>query len=335
MNLQSLKPSAQSLMMARFAVSCLSPDVAKEYGIALDAQDVTTMFARLFEWIDSETIRGEYQPMEAEELVPFQPCGGPSVETVTYQSVTELGRAEIVSDGTTQIPLVDVVGAEMSKPVRNLTVGWQVSVFDLLRAASNPTIDISTEKKKTAFNAVRRLHEEIAMIGSTKLGWTGLVNDTTIPLVTQAGSGTGWLTATAAEQVADCNKLGWSIAQTSLNLYKGKIFTLLVPLILGQRLDEPMGTNADRTARKYIIENSEHVKEIRFTPFLNTMNAAGTGPRIMMYWKDPSIVRYGQNKQFMELKPQEVDLMIKTPCIGRTSGVHVLRPLGAAYMDVD
>jgi hypothetical protein len=162
-----------------------------------------------------------------------------------------------------------------------------------------------------------------------------MVNDATIPLVTQAGSGTGWATATAAEMNADCNKLGWSIEQTSKRLFRGKEFTLLVALSLGPRLDEPMGTNSDKTVGSYILKNSQHVKEIRFSSWLDTANVAGTGPRIMMYKKDPKVLKYGQNKQFMELKPQEKELVILTPCIGRTSGLHVLRPLGAAYMDVD
>ncbi len=172
------------------------------------------------------------------------------------------------------------------------------------------------------------------MSGDSALGWTGLVNDATIPLVTQV-TGTAWATATADEMVDDINKLTWSIVTASKGLYTGKVFTLLAPLSLGARLDKSMGTNADKTVRAFILQNSAHVKEILHTPFLDTANVAGTGPRVMAYKKDPGVLRYGQNKQFMELKPQEKGLEIETPCVGRSSGLHVLRPLGAAYMDVD
>lgn len=332
---RKLKPSAQSIAMAKFAVSCLSPDQLASHGVTLDANDLTAAFARQFEFIDQEVIRTEYQPLEAEELIPFQPCGGPGVELVTYQSVTELGQAEIIGDGTTQLPRVDAVGSEMTRKVRNLGDAWAVNIFDVLRAATNPTIKIETERKQAAFNAIRRLHETLAMVGSADLGWTGLVNDPTIPLVTQAGAGTGWATATALEMVADINKLTWSIVTASKGLFTGKVFTLLVPLALGSRLDEPIGTNADKTVRSFILQNSAHVSEIRHTPFLDTANVAGTGPRVLAYKKEPGVLRYGQNKQFMELRPQEKGLEIETPCVGRSSGLHVLRPLGAAYMDVD
>jgi hypothetical protein len=334
MNPHALQPSRKSLAMAQIAVAALSHDQLAAHGVTLDASDLTVAFARQFEFIDSEVIRGDYQPTEAEELVHFVPAGGPGVEIVTYQSVTELGRAEIIMDGSTTIPLVDAVGAEMSRKVRNLADAWQIDIFDLLRSATNPTIQIDVEKKEAAFNAIRRLHEELCMQGDSRLGWTGMINDATIPLVTQV-TGTAWLSATAIEMVDDVNKLTWSIVQASKNLYKGKVFTLLVPLLLGQALDKPIGTDANKTVRSFILANSAHVAEIRHTPWLDTANAAGTGPRVMAYKKDKGVMRYGQNAQFMEKKPQEIDLNIKTPCVGRSSGLHVLRPLGAAYMDVD
>lgn len=321
-------------MMAAFAVGMLSPDQLKAHGVTLDSTDLNAAFARQFEYIDNELISTEYQPLEAEELIPFESCGGPGVDTVTFQSVTELGRAEFIGDGTTQLPRVDAVGNEISRKVRNIGDSWAINVFDVLRSATNPTIKIEVERKRAALNAIRRLHEEVAMQGYSAFGWTGLVNDPNIPLVTQV-TGTAWATATAVEMVDDVNKLTWSIVSASKGLYTGKKFTLLVPLNLGQVLDKVIGTDASQTVRSFILKNSSHVKEIRHTPWLDTANAGGTGPRIMAYLIDPSILRYGQNKQFMELKPQERGLEIETPCVARTSGLHVLRPLGAAYMDVD
>jgi hypothetical protein len=330
---ETLKPSRRNLARARAIMTVVNEDLLERYApqlLTMDANDLTAVFARELEWIDSTLEREQFAPLKSEQLIPYHPSGGPGVNAVTYRKVTELGRAEFIGNGTTQLPRVDVVGTEFSRRVENLGVAWAVTVFELLAVAANPTIHIDTERKAAAVNAVRRLHDRTAFEGNALLGWTGLINDPNVPLVTAI---TGdWATSTPLQKIADANKLTWSIFTATKELYEAD--TLIIPTSLGETLDQPLGDNADKTVRRFILDNSAHVKRIETTHFLETAGAGSTR-RIIAYKKHPDVLRYGANELFAEEPQQAKGLEFETPCHGRTSGTQIRRPLAMAYMDVD
>jgi len=333
MDSQTLTPSRRNLARAKAIMNVVDEDLLSRYApqlLTMDANDLTAVFARELEWIDATLEREEFAPLKSEQLIPYHPSGGPGVNTVTYRKVTELGLAAFIGNGTTQLPRVDVVGTEYSRNVENLGVAWAVTVFELLAVAANPTIHIDTERKSAAVNAVRRLHDKTAFQGNVLLGWTGLINDPNVPLVTPI-TGLWSSTATALQIVADINKLTWSIFIATKELYEPE--TLLVATSLGQVLDQPIGVDADKTVRSFILANSAHIKKIETTHYLETAGVSNV-KRVLAYKKHPDVVRYGANELFAEEPQQAKGLEFETPCHGRTSGTQVRRPLAMAYMDV-
>jgi hypothetical protein len=333
-DIESLKPSRRNLARARSLMTVVNDEMLERFApqlLTMDANDLTAVFARELEWIDAALEREQFAPLKSEQLIPYHPSGGPGVALVTYRKVTELGQAEFVGNGTTQLPRVDVVGDEYSRKVENLGVAWAVTVFELLAVAANPTIHIDTERKTAAVNAIRRKHDRTAFEGNALLGWTGLINDPNVPLVTPITGDWGGA-ATPLQMVADMNKLSWSIFVATKELYEPD--TLLVPTSLGQRLDQPLGENADKTVRRFVLENSAHIKRIETTHYLETASATN-GARVIAYKKSPDVLRYGANELFAEEPQQAKGLELETPCHGRTSGTQIRRPLALAYMDVD
>jgi hypothetical protein len=330
--LQNIKPSARNVALAAQIAAFISPTHIHQVAphLTLDANDLTAVFARQLEWIDAELMREEFAPLKAEQLIPFHGAGGPGVNQVTYQKVTELGQAEFIGDGTTKLPRVDVVGTEYTRKVENLGAVYDYTIFNLLNIAANPTIRLDTERKAAALNAIRRLHDRTAFIGNSDLGWTGFVNDANVPLVT-AITGDWAGSATPVQIVADINKLTWSIYIATKELYTAD--TLVIPTTIGEKLDQPIGDNADKTVRTFILETSAHVKKIETTHYLETAGAS-SAPRVVAYRKHPDVVRYGANSLFNEEPPQRVGLKIEVPCYGRSSGTQFRRPLASAYMDV-
>lgn len=333
--LENLKPSRRNLARAKAIVAVVNEDMLERFApqlLTMDANDLTAVFARELEWIDAKLEREEFAPLKSEQLIPYHPSGGPGVNTVTYRKVTELGLAQFIGNGTTVLPRVDVVGNEYSRNVENLGVAWAVTVFELLAVAVNPTIHIDTERKAAAVNAIRRLHDKTAFEGNSLLGWTGLINDPNVPVVTPVTG--NWTTpaTTALQIVGDINKLTWSIFVATKELYEPE--TLLIATSLGEILDKPIGDNADKTVRSFILENSAHIKKIETTHYLETASVAD-GVRVMAYKRHPDVVRYGANELFAEEPQQAKGLEFETPCHGRSSGTQVRRPLAMAYMDVD
>lgn len=300
--------------------------------LTLDANDLTAVFARELEFVDQRLMEEKFAPLKAEELIDYDARGGAGVDQATWRKVTELGNAEFIGDGTTTLPVVDAVGSEYTRQVKSLGAAWSITVQDLRRVAESPSIHIDVAKKKAAQNAIRRLHDKTAMIGNTALGWTGLVNDANVPLVTPI---TGdWLNPATTELqiLADVNKLSWAPYIATKENYE--VDTLLIPTSAGLRFDAPIGTDANKTLRAFILANSPHIKKIETTHHLETASA-GTGIRAMVYRKSKEILLYGANDTYSEEQPQRKGLNIETPAHGRSSGLQVFQPLAMAYMDID
>lgn len=328
-----LTPSRRNLARARAIAAAVTEEQLQRFApqlTSLDANDLTAIFARELEWIDATIMREEFAPLKSEQLIPYHPAGGPGVDLVTYRKITELGQAEFIGNGTTQLARVDVVGDEFSRPVKNMGVAWAVTVFELLAIATNPQIHLDTERKSAAVNAIRRLHDRTAFLGNTDFGWTGFVNDANVPIVTDIfGDWAG--DATPDEIVSDINTISWSIFVATKELYTPE--TLVIPTTIGKVLDQPLGDNSDKTIRSFVLANSTHIKNIETTHYLEDAGVGGA-PRVIAYKKHPDVVRYGANELFAEEPQQAKGLEFETPCHGRTSGTQIKRPLAMAYADV-
>lgn len=324
-----IKPRQKNLDMARIIAQQIYAH--DPVGLTVDANDLTALFANELEFVDQELQVEKFAPLKAQELVPFWTAGGPGVEKVKYRKVKELGQAKIIGKQTTELPLVDVVGEDFEHDVQNLADMYRYTVFELKNSAQNPSIRLETERKKNALNAIMRLHDRICMVGDTDLGWTGFVNDANATLV---GSLTGdWDGAATPVQIVDDISSGsWGVFELTKENYEAD--TMAVPTTLGPALDRPIGDNADKTIRSYILENSPHIKRIIMSHHLNTASETN-GQRVVIYKRSPDVLRYGANQSFEELPPQHEQLHINVPCIGRTSGFQLRQPLAVAYLDLN
>jgi hypothetical protein len=329
MSLQQIQPRPRNQYMGRILASLIAPGEVN--GLTLDANDLTAVFSRELEWIDQKLQEEKFAPLKAELLVDYDARGGAGVKQVTWRKVKELGAAAFIGDGTTTLPRVDVVGTEYTRTVKPLGVAWDISVLDLASVAMNPSIRLDAERKKAAVMAVRRLHDKTAMIGNTDLGWTGLVNDANVPLVT-AVTGNWNSTATADQILEDFNKLYSSVYVATKENFEPDTF--LIPTSLLEKFNKPIGTNADRTLMTFIRENYPSIKRIETTYHLETASA-GTSVRAMVYKKSKDVLLYGANNAYTEEPPQRKGLMIETPAHGLSSGLQIFQPLACAYMDVD
>lgn len=328
MSQTQIQPRPRNQYMGRILANLIVPG---EEGLTLDANDLTAVFARELEYVDQVLQEEKFAPLKAELLIDYDPRGGAGVDQVTWRKVKELGVAEFVGDGTTTLPVVDAVGSEYTRAVKTLGAAWSLSVIDLARIATNPSIHLDTAKKKAAVNAVRRLHDKTAMVGSVALGWTGLVNDANVPLVT-AVTGNWNSTATSDQILEDFNKLYSSVYVATKENYEPDTF--LIPTSLLERFNRPLGTNADRTLMTFIRENYPNIKRIETSYHLETASA-GTSVRAMVYKKSKEVLVYGANNAYTEEPPQRKGLVIETPAHGRSSGLQIFQPLACAYMDVD
>lgn len=286
-------------------------------------------FARAFEHIEKELVETEFQKLKSEELIDYDTSAPDGAEAITHRTITQLGQADWVDHYADDFPAFDVKASESS--VKTETFGghyfWTVEELD--RVAMNPTIRLDAERKKSAQDAMRRWHDKVAAIGSTKHGRTGFVNDANVPLVTPI---TGdFATADDDEIVADITKLFNSVEVNSGE--NAKATHLGVDQGTWTILSRPYGDNKGYTLRKWLLENIDGLKEIVQWNHLNTADVAGTGPRLVAWRKAKDVVKYNAVIVYKERQPQDKNLKVTVPVYAKTGFTEWRKPLHGAYMD--
>jgi hypothetical protein len=308
---------------ARRQAQALRPFLSPEAQLRCDSIG----FARSFEHIEKELERVEYAPLMSEILIPSGAYGAsPGHKTVTYRIISQSGAADYVKGKSNDIPRADVHATEFEVKIEALGVEYAWDVMELDSVAVDPTVKLDAERKKAAIDAVRLKHDEAAAIGSTKLGRTGFINSPLVPVLTASGVFSGLTTDVMIAQirrVLDAPR----VATDNIHIAD----TLAVDDGTWELLNAPRA-NTDTTTRKWLMENLK-IKNIEVWSRLNLANAAGNGPRIIAYKKDPGVVRYYNVQLMKELAPQSRDYEVVVPCYGYTGFTNIRRPKAMAYMD--
>jgi hypothetical protein len=333
----ALVPSTHNVRQARHIAQFVDADAFDMFNtdgrrFTLDSNALTAAFAREFEFMETEIQRTVFAPLKGELLVPYQALGGPGQDSVTYRKVTTMGRADWIGNTGAAMNRVDAVGDEYTRKAYPIGAEYSISIFDLMRAAQNPAINLETERKEAAMQAIMRKHSQIALQGDTAKSFYGLFNEATV-----AGSlvspitGT-WSGATPENIIKDINKLLW--APYNATLENESPDTLVLPLQVMELLDRPILTGGAYATVLDFIKAKSHFKiNIECAVELNTGNVAGNGNRAIAYRKNPSVVRYGAQATFREEAAQKRGLDVVIPCWGKTSGTQVKLPKAIAYMD--
>lgn len=300
------------------------PFLSEEVSLRCDS----IAFARAFEYIEKELQETEFEKLKAEQYIDYDTSAPDGADAITHRQITQLGQADWVDHYADDLPAFDVKAGESS--VKTETFGghyfWTVEELD--KVAMNPTIRLDAERKKSAQDAMRRWHNKVAAVGSTKHGRTGFVNDANVPLVTPI-TGT-FSSATTDQIIADIQKL---LAAVEINSGEnGKATHLGVDRQTWSILNRPYGDGKDYTLRKWLLENCDDLKEIFQWNVLDTASAS-SGRRLVAWQKDKAVVKYNAVIVYKERAPQDKNLKVIVPVYAKSGFTEWRKPLYGAYMD--
>lgn len=285
------------------------------------------------EFIKARTFDIQYPEMKARRFVPVSNEADPGAESITYRQWDEYGMAKIIANYADDLELVDALVEEFTSKVHGIGKAYQFSIQDLRRAALSGN-RLDARRAMAARRAIERGIEQIAAFGAIGTnpsgGLTGLLNHPNVPLVVPI-TGT-WSTATAAEIIADLNKLVSSIVTST------KETQLPDTLILDQTsfaliAQKPVAVDNQTTVLRSFLANNPYIRNID-TWFLNELaDTDGTGPRVVAYRRDPEVLSLEIPQEFEQLPPEARNLSFIVNCHARVGGVLIYYPLAVAYMD--
>lgn len=293
-------------------------------------------FARELEKIKTKSYDVQYPEFTATSVIPVSMDAGPGAETITYYQYDTVGFADVISNYSTDLPRVDLIGKPFTSKVKSIGTSYGYSIQDIRAAkfAGKPL-----EQRKA--NAARRANDQkvnaIAYSGDSANGLNGLFTHPNITSYTLPTDGTlNGTTAGTAAAAKFINKTpdqvirdwtGMVNAVITLTKSVERPDTLILPYgVYGDVSSRPRSATSDTSILKYFMENNPWIKNFVVIPEAQGAGAGGTD-LCMVYKKDPDKLTLEIPQPFEQFPPQQVLLESVVACHSRCGGVIIYYPL--------
>jgi hypothetical protein len=317
----------------------------------LRRDSLSVAFARSLEYIIRKPYEAEYPELRAAEFIPLMTEVAPEALTFTYRMLDKMGVAELINENGTDAPEVDIKGEEWQQPIVTIGAKYTYTIFDTMRAGAM-NIPLEAYKSEAARFACEYLQENLAAVGNSKAGISGLTNAPGVNAVTQISTGGNWMQQIAAIGsasttnatppavvavqgiIGDVNKCISTVFNNTEGIHRPDTMLLSVAAYSALMTAPRSPGFTDDTILDYIEKATQ--LQIECWPQLNTAGATtvnGNNGRVMVYKKDPKILSLVQPMPFTQLAPQPIDMAWKIMCYMRTGAVQVRFPLAVVFMD--
>ena len=298
-----------------------------------DADGYTMTLSRQLTQVKTRTYDLVYPALKARQLIPVSNETDPGAEDVVYYQWSEFGMSQLISNYADDLPMCDAFVKEYKQSVYGFGMAYNYSTQDIRRAAMSGQ-PLRTKKAAATRRAWEYRVEDIGATGLSAIGLYGLANSPYVSLY--APTYGGWLTtATGLQMAQDLLDFAGSIVTTNKETFTPNR-TLLAIQLQTKLTTTPVSTTGDtsKTALKYFLENCpyEGMQVISWNK-LATANAAGTGPRAVMYRYDPEVLEMEIPLEYTIYPPQQKNLSFIVPTEARCGGVVWYYPLAGGYMD--
>jgi hypothetical protein len=181
--------------------------------------NATAFLARDLLFVRQQTEQTIYDRLRAAEFVPIDTSVPRGARTVATRLMDRTGAAKVTHDLAGDSPRADVSVTEDEAKFVNIRASYGYSIGDLEHAAFSG-IPLTRDKSNAAADAIARGLDEIGRVGNAAAGLTGFFNDANVATVTLTNG--EWLTATAAEILADLAQIETAMITQSRGNWHGR-----------------------------------------------------------------------------------------------------------------
>jgi hypothetical protein len=277
----------------------------------------------------------KYPAFNYAQLIPVNEDGDMwDVGTIVSSVNGPVGRAEYISAKGFDIPNVS---SAMSQGVSNFFLagaGYELSLQEVNRA-SRMGVDISARDASSARKVAEKFIYDRAMSGSTEKGFTGLLNNASVP--TAATTNGPWSGATPDEMAADINEV---LGDVYTNTKETEIAdTLLLPTTAFLAANNKRMSDTGTSVLTFLANNNSYTA-ITKQP-LNIMPAreletagSGSGRRMVAYARNPGVLEFflPGSFTFMPMHPLSA-LAWRVDGIMNVGQTEIYRPKAVSYRD--
>jgi len=293
----------------------------------------TGAFLRQLTHIIQKTFDRRYPDLMARTFIPVNHEVPAGAEAFVYRSWDWAGAAKIIDTFADDLPMIEVIAGEIAVKIKSLGNAYAFSIQDM-RAAAMAGTPLDAKRAAAVRRAMENAVEQIAALGNAAAGLPGFLNNPNVPLLTAPGQITGnWPSATPKQILADLHSMANTMATSTKLVFKPDTM-LLPPTRYALVASTPVSDLTPQTTiLRAFLETSPYIKGVDQWPFLETADAAGTGPRAVVYGRSPDNVELFIPQEFEQLPPQWRNLAAQIACHMRIAGVVWYYPLAGEYVD--
>lgn len=295
--------------------------------------------ARKFNQIEEGSYALPREDLTALQLVPMKGNIGKGVQSYTYQHISELGIAELVADGATELPPVSRAVTLDTVLIKTLGVSYgfnRQEIDSFLYAGGNLESDDANTARRKIDEGVDRL----LLVGDEQAGIGGLLNNGMVNevAISTGASGTKWTAKTLAEIVADVQACLDAIFESTKGANGGATVTpdtIVLPRAAYVYLTTTYKSDDSDVTYLQALKSVFSPQGLVNWVVSNAANGIGTdgADRILVYKNSEENVFGVLPLPFEVLQPQYLGFNTVFNCRARCGGTVWRRPTTAAYMD--
>ena len=300
---------------------------AHKEALRLDSRE-TAILAQQLEHMQGRTYDIQYPELKARRFIPVSTETPSGAEFITYAQWDQYGAAKLIANFADDAPRVDVTAKKFSSPVKSLAAAYGYSLQDL-RAAAMSGQPLDAKRAAAARRAIEQAIDDVAATGVSSAGLPGFLNNSNCAVLT---AGHDWAAASALEILDDLATLVQKPIDDTKEIYVPDTIIMDTTSygIVSQKF---MANNNNMTVLQAFLQVNPWIKTVDRWHKLNLADAAGTGPRIVAYKKDPEVCELHISQDFEQLPPEARNFEYLVNCHARIGGVLMHYPLACAYMD--
>lgn len=283
-----------------------------------------------------------YAALKGRSLVPVSNEVAPGAETFSYEVFDRTGRAKAGSGYEGRAPRADVKVSETIGKIDIIRAAFGWNVQDI-RAAAFSGRSLPTMRGMAARAAMEYAIDDEIANGVSGTALTGLINNTDVTVYSIDGASSSttlsgmtgtWSGATAAQMIADINKLisAVRVSTKEVEMKEGSVDIVLATSAYNAIATTPYSTLSPETTLSALLRTNPWVRSVTSWAKLSAAGVSGRD-RSIFYTRDPMNLEAQIPLEIMQHPPEPVALEFLVEMEARCAGVSIYYPGSVAYLD--
>lgn len=308
----------------------------------VDAQVGRAFLTPQLHRIETQVYLRRYPSFDLEPVIDVNEDGDMWDAGTVFYSMDEAGKAKFIGGNTFDIPYANTLMSQYTQGFHLAAIGYEWNTQEMQRAARLGRA-LSSDNAGAARKAAAAFKRSLAMSGNSpgaatsEKGWTGLINNASVPAANVAADGTGSTTPWANKTPDQISRDIWA-AVNAIETQTGETHTATTVGLPTQKLryiEQTRMSDTGTTILAYIRGNRDGGENIEFKP-IRELAGAGSGAtdRMIAYDKSREVAQFHLPGDHEFLPPfQKGSMVYEVAGIMNLGGTEMRLPKAATYRD--